>query len=188
MTQTPSGVRIRQWLREDEARMAALQVLATVAPPDAWLAAGFVRNLVWDRLHGYSVPTPLNDLDVIYFDAVDVSRPTEQAFEVALRARLDHPWSVRNQARMHRRNGDRPYQDSIDAMCYWVEVETAVAVRLTRADTLQLAAPFGLESLMAGRVTPNPYRPRPEAFARRWHEKGWLQQWPLLSEYSPTSS
>ena len=64
VTQTPSGVHIRQWLREDEARMAALKVLAAVAPSDAWLAAGFVRNLVWDRLHGYSVSTPLNDLDV----------------------------------------------------------------------------------------------------------------------------
>ncbi|WP_394213024.1 nucleotidyltransferase family protein [Enterovibrio calviensis] len=26
-----------------------------------FLAAGFVRNLVWDHLHQEAVPTPLND-------------------------------------------------------------------------------------------------------------------------------
>ncbi|WP_245977583.1 nucleotidyltransferase family protein [Kushneria sinocarnis] len=179
-----SEQRIACWLREDDERMAALRALAELALPDAWLAAGFVRNLVWDRLHGYSPPTPLNDLDVLHFDATDCSRASEQALEARLGARLARPWSVRNQARMHHRNGDPPYQDSIDAMRYWVELETAVAVRLVANDTLQIAAPFGLQSLLGGRLTPNPYRPRPQAFARRCADKGWLQRWPRLSKRS----
>lgn len=28
-----------------------------------WIAAGFVRNLVWDKLHGFSSMTALDDID-----------------------------------------------------------------------------------------------------------------------------
>lgn len=59
--------RIATWLGEDPVRCRLLLVLAGLQLPDAWLAAGFVRNLVWDRLHGYPEPTPLADLDVIHF-------------------------------------------------------------------------------------------------------------------------
>ncbi len=73
------------------------------------LAAGFVRNLVWDRLHGL-VATPFTDIDVIYFDPADLSRETENRYEAELRILApEYPWSVKNQARMHLRNGDKPY-------------------------------------------------------------------------------
>jgi hypothetical protein len=60
---------------------------------------------------------PLNDIDVIYFDSADVSRETEQEID----DRLDQlfpgqRFSVKNQARMHLRNGDSPYRSSADAM------------------------------------------------------------------------
>lgn len=35
---------------------------------DAWVAAGVVRNAVWDALHDFHDPTPLNDVDIICFD------------------------------------------------------------------------------------------------------------------------
>lgn len=64
---------IEQWLANDEKRMQALRIAASYNLPDWWLAAGFVRNLVWDQLHGYAQPTPLNDLDLIYFCTADTS-------------------------------------------------------------------------------------------------------------------
>jgi len=57
-------------LSADPLRVSALRAVAILELPDAWLAAGFVRNAVWDARHGYP-PTPLNDLDVIFFDAED---------------------------------------------------------------------------------------------------------------------
>lgn len=160
--------------------MAALHVAAELNLPDWCLAAGFVRNLVWDRLHAYQRATPLTDLDLIYFDATHTDEQHDRALEVRLKADQEAPWSVKNQARMHRRNGDAPYRSTADAMSYWPEVETAVGVRLNRAGEIELLAPFGLNSLMHGYLSLNPKRPKPEVFAQRQAEKSWLTTWPQL--------
>ena len=40
---------IERWISQDGQRMAALEAARHLALPDWCLAAGFVRNLVWDR-------------------------------------------------------------------------------------------------------------------------------------------
>ena len=68
-----------------------------------------MRNLAWDRLHGYSDTTPLADLDLIHFDPDDLDPEADLRIEHSLRGMTGHlPWSVKNQARMHLRNGDAP--------------------------------------------------------------------------------
>ncbi|MEE9480708.1 MAG: nucleotidyltransferase family protein, partial [Kiloniellales bacterium] len=57
------------WIAEDPWRMDCLAALAALALPDAWIGAGFVRNLAWDRLHGFAAATPLADVDVLIFDS-----------------------------------------------------------------------------------------------------------------------
>jgi len=54
----------------DSWRMEVLRSIHAMALPDCWIGAGFVRASVWDFLHGYERPTALDDVDVIYFDAV----------------------------------------------------------------------------------------------------------------------
>ncbi len=181
--------RITTWLGEDPVRCRLLAVLADLRLPDAWLAAGFVRNLVWDRLHGYPEPTPLADLDVIYFDPVDCRPERERDIERALSERAPGwPWSVKNQARMHERNADPPYRDSLDAMAHWPEVETALAARLTPAGNVEVVSPFAQSGLFALHLTPNPWRPRPEAVRQRLATKGWLERWPRLQVQEPLAA
>ncbi|MRE47150.1 hypothetical protein GII66_24395, partial [Escherichia coli] len=36
-------------------------------------------------------------------------------------------WSVKNQARMHQRNGDYPYTSTRNALLHWPETATAIA-------------------------------------------------------------
>ncbi|MGS0942739.1 nucleotidyltransferase family protein [Pseudomonas luteola] len=172
--------RLPDWIAEDPLRCQVLACVAQLHLPDAWVAAGFVRNLVWDHLHGYTVPTPLTDIDVIYFDPVcrDPERDTE--LENRLRACVALPWSVKNQARMHKRNGDAPYHSSLDAMSYWVEMETALAARLLPGGQIKIVSPFVQHGLFKLHVTPNPKRYKPEAFRQRQHEKGWARRWPKL--------
>ena len=178
--------RIAVWLGEEPIRCRLLAVLADLQLPDAWLAAGFVRNLVWDRLHGYPEPTPLADLDVIYFDPVDCRPGRDRAVEQALAERAPGwPWSVKNQARMHVRNADAPYRDSLDAMRHWPEVETALAARLTPSGRIEVASPFAQSGLFALHLTPNPVHPRPAAFRQRLATKGWLARWPWLQVQAP---
>ena len=169
------------WLADDGDRMAALAEAAALELPDWCLAAGFVRNLVWDRLYRPGMPTALNDLDLIYFDPDDTRPERDRALERQLRLHSDRPWSVKNQARMHLRNADRPYADCADAMRYWPEIETAVGARLCAdSDRLSLVAPFGIEALFAGNITMNLHRPRPEIFRHRLESKRWLEHWPGL--------
>jgi len=151
--------------------------------PDCWVAAGFVRNAVWDYLHGYARPTSLVDVDVLfYLDASDDAYD-EPALEARLVAHLpEHAWQVRNQARMHRLNGFPPFGSSADAMGHWVETSTAVGVALDSLDRLRINAPLGVGDLLGLRLQPGPYfrRERLPVYRQRVRAKRWAETWPKL--------
>ncbi|XID75323.1 nucleotidyltransferase family protein [Alkanindiges sp. WGS2144] len=172
-----------QWLLNDHQRMQVLHQAADFCEKyhltDWCLAAGFVRNLVWDHLHGYLEVTALDDIDLIYFDRTHVASERDKALELTLWQQCDLNWSVKNQARMHTRNDDMPYKNTQDAMSYWPEVETAVGV-LIKQKKLKIIAPFGLTSLFSANVSLNLKRPKPEIFYQRIKQKRWLEQWPQL--------
>lgn len=162
--------------------MAALEAVQALDLPDGWIGAGFVRAPVWDALHGYDRPTPLDDIDVIYFDPRQDSVALDMYWERLLGLIAPGlPWSVHNQARMHERNGDAPYSDMADALRHWLETPTALAVRLG-ADGLELLAPFGIDDLINLRLYPTPAgRLKPEQFKQRLESKGWLTRWPRIN-------
>jgi hypothetical protein len=160
--------------------MAMLRAIAALALPDAWLAAGAIRNAVWDALHGYDRPTPLSDADVIWFDRSCADRGMDRRLEQVLASRLPGiAWSVKNQARMHRRHGHAPYADCLDAMRAWPETATAIAARL-RNEMIELQAPYGFDDLLSLRLRPAP-RCTPAVFDDRVKRKAWLRLWPGLS-------
>jgi len=152
--------------------MHALHTAGELGLNDWCLAAGFVRNLAWDKMHEYTVPTVLNDIDLIYFNPSDTSIEKDAELECILRERSSHPWSVKNQARMHMRNGDKAYTSTEDAMSYWVEVETAVGARLgPLTHELEIVAPFGVGSLFENTITLNAKRKNQEISIRGLQQK-----------------
>ena len=161
-------------------RLSVLRAVRALDLPDWAVGAGFVRNAVWDHLHGYAEPTPLPDVDVLFFDPADRAGQREGALERRLAEALPGvPWSVRNQARMHRRNGDRPYADTEDALRHWLETATCVAVRLGAGDRLEVIAPFGLDDLLSLRSVPTARgRVRYDAYIARMRAKDWPSRWP----------
>lgn len=166
--------------------MEALRAAAALDLPDLWIAAGFVRNLVWDRLHGYPAMTPLNDVDVIYYDTANTGKAAEKALEERLRAALPGiPWSVKNQARMHIKNGDPPYSSIEDALANWCETPTAVGARLDVGGELGLVAPLGVDDLTSGICRPTPLTLRKpgklEEYRARVSSKKWAEIWPKLT-------
>ncbi len=146
------------------------------------IGAGFVRNAVWDQLHGYEKPTLLSDIDVLFFDPTDPSPALEQDIEAALYGALTgRLWSVRNQARMHVRNADRPYRSTEDAMGFWLETATCVAVRLDHRDRVDIIAPFGLADLVAMRGAPTATGLKKiEQYVDRMRAKNWPATWPMV--------
>jgi hypothetical protein len=172
--------RIIELVCQDPLRVKALRCAAQLELPDWYLAAGFVRNLVWDELHSLAQSTPLNDVDVIYFDPWEKDEHLETYYQYQLTKMMPElNWQVKNQARMHLRNGDSPYTSSLDAMSYWPEKETAVGIRINSNLQYQCAAAFGYQSLFKLYVTHNPKRCK-SVFDQRISSKGWLSRWPKL--------
>ncbi len=166
-------------LKQDAHRFELLKLVAACGLPECLLAAGFVRNLVWDYLHDFP-PTPLNDVDVIYFDPCDELGVSEQLAQARLQELAPQVnWQVKNQALMHLKNNHQPYKNCEDAMTYWPEQETAVGVYIDKNGDLNVVAPFGLTGLFAGSITYNPKGDK-QAFSYRVKHKNWLSIWPRL--------
>lgn len=183
-------IKIIELLQQDKLRIDALECVFQLNLPDCYLAAGFVRNMVWDHLHEKTTSTALNDMDVIYFDANELDNKAYLKYETQLKRQMPAVnWQVRNQARMNIRNGDRAYLSSLDAMAFWPEKETAVAVRrISKKNVNELdgvhhkyecIAAFGFESLFSFQVTHNPKR-EISVFEKRVDSKNWLVKWPKL--------
>ena len=161
--------------------MKQLHAARTLGLPDWCIAAGFVRNRVWDHLHGISPPREPADIDVLYYDAADLSKETEQAFEARLSALEPAPWQIRNQARMHVWKGVPQHRDTADSMTYWLETVTAVGVRLEADDSLTVIAPLGTDDLLGLSCRPTAFgRTQLDAYEARIASKGWRDLWPKV--------
>ncbi len=195
-------------IHRDPFRMDCLRALSALNLPQGYLGAGFVRNAIWDDLHNKARPTPLNDIDVVYFsDEITVpqskvsventieslsqpgvqagvlseAKAQEKAFEHELARFVPNAnWQVKNQARIHLAHGHAPYKSCSEAISYWIERETCVAVRLLANDDVDILAPFGLEANFAGTISINPKYPRPDVFEQRVVSKNWRKVWSLL--------
>jgi len=176
------GSDIAALIKADTRRWAALAFVEALGLPEGSIGAGFVRNLVWDHLHGRVSDCRDEDIDVLFYDPMRRERAYETELEGRLRtAAPDLSWSVRNQARMHERNKDRPYRSVEDAMRFWTETATAVAVSREGA-TCTLSAPFGLDDLTGLILRPTSLREdKLVAFHDRIASKNWLKRWPRLT-------
>jgi len=172
---------IKDWIRSDLERAGALETVSTLQLNDWCIAAGFVRNLVWDKLHRKSPLTPLNDVDVIYYNPAIADEESDKSLELQLNSMSALHWSVKNQARMHERNHDKPYASTCDAMSYWVEMETAVGATLSMKGEIEILAPFGITRLFENSITINDKRRKTREFHDRIKKKKWLLHWPNLS-------
>ena len=154
---------------------------------DLYLGGGLVRNLVWDYLHNFKNPTPVDDVDVIYFDQLSATKEHDVQLEARLRAAIPNlEWSVKNQARMHVGNADSMYLGVADAVSKWPETATAIAIRLSQPGELELIAPHGLADLFRLLVRPTPhFIANPKRVAERVTQKRWRTTWPKLEVLPP---
>ena len=167
--------------------MDLLKAARDCDPPDWWIGAGVLRDLVWDELHGGFDPAKVKDVDLAFFDASDLSRERDTGVEVALQRRLSIvPWEAKNQAAVHtwyqRRFGFTvaPLKSSAEGVATWPETATAVAVRLDANDDLQVTAPCGLDDLLNGVCRRNPRRVSVDEYHRRLEAKQVSTRWPRI--------
>jgi hypothetical protein len=160
------------------ARRKALVALRDCGPAGAWISAGFVRNAIFSALFG---PPSIDldcDLDVTYLDPTDARRERDTEFERTLEVRQRGVWQVKNQARMALRHKHPMYRTVEEAISYFPETATAVAVRLG-SGRLEVLAPYGLQDLFEGTIRATSHTTR-ALFEARCSEKRWRERWPAL--------
>ncbi len=150
--------------------------------PDAWLVAGCLFQTVWNLQAGRAPEAAIKDYDLFYFDPADRSAQAEReagARVGALLADLGVSIEVANQARVHHwyaSHFGRPYPalaSAEDGIRRFLVRETCVGVRPG-----QCHAPFGVEGVYRGTLTPNPLTPYPELFAAK--AASYRSRWPAL--------
>jgi hypothetical protein len=179
--------KLTQLIRSTPWLMSILETVRACNPPDWLVGAGVIRNLVWDHLHQYQTPTPLADIDVIFFDPQNVFPERDHMVQQQLASRLPHvPWEATNQAAVHLwcegvfGFSVPALHSSEEAVGTWPETATSVAVRLLPTDEVHVVAPCGLSDLFNMVVRRNPCRVTQDQFAQRVQAKQILRKWPRV--------
>lgn len=186
-TQPELSQRLVAMVRESARLMDALSAVRELQL-DAWcIGAGAVRTLVWDTLHAFEAPSPLEDMDVVYFDASPVSTKNDRALERALALCLPGiRWEVTNQALVHQWLATHlgqvvePLLSLEEGVATWPEYATCVGVMLNPDDSIGVVAPHGLDDLFNLRVRHNPLRASVETYRQRVSAKRFKERWPQV--------
>ena len=173
-------------VRENPDMMAILSVIRDLELKDSWLAAGLVRNFIWNLLSDKSPFDHETDVDVIFFDPA-ISYEDTLGIERKLKENFtQYQWELKNQVYMHLHSPHTaPYTSSRDAMSKYPERCTAVGLRLNEDSTLELFAPYGLEDILKFQVSPTPHfldnEDRMKLYQERLSKKNWQEKWKNLT-------
>jgi hypothetical protein len=161
--------RLAAIVRATPSLMQVLRAARALELPDWLVFSGAVCQPVLNHLTGRPPEYGIKDYDLAYFDASDISYEAEDLVIRRVAASLPEPLNnmveVRNQARVHLWFEDRfgepypPLSCTAEALQRFASATFAVGVRLEAGDRLHIEAPFGLRSLFALRLQPNPRRP-----------------------------
>jgi len=148
-----------------------------------YLGGGVIRNLIWDNLHGYKKMTPIDDIDVIYYNKLCTSKERDKEIESKLHEKMStYKWSVKNQARMHTINNDDPYMSLYDAVSKWPETASAMLFRKDKTGTYDIVAPFGFDDLFKLIVRPTPhFYKKLDKYQQRVSTHNWQKNWNRLT-------
>jgi hypothetical protein len=186
--------RLRGLIKASSWMMQVLATVGEVGPPDAWVGAGVVRDLVWGQLYGSGFePGRVHDVDVVFFDPDDLRRSVDEQATRRLAAVMPEvPWQARNQAAVHIWYADKfggdpvaPLRTIVDAVATWPETATAVAVRLDSGGEVEICAPFGVTDLMAGVWRRNPRRVSLQVSLARLARHAPPERWPAVTVIPP---
>ena len=158
-----------------------------IALPDCWLVAGAIAQTVWNRSFGLPATHGIADIDIVYFDAADLSESAEAEHTSRIRAvfpRLPAGIDVKNEARVHLWYEAKlacsiePYTSAADAITTFPTSATAVGLR-PRPEKWESCAPYGTSDLLGLIVRPNKKQITREIYKAKVNR--WIAVWPELT-------
>lgn len=158
-----------------------------IALPGCWVSGSAIAQTVWNAAFGFPPDHGLADIDLVYFDAADMSERREMREAERVRGLFpDLPLAIdiKNEARVHLWYESKfgypipPYRSIEHAITTFPTTASSVAIR-PGADYLEIFAPFGLADMFGGMVRANKVQITQDIYeqkARRWHGC-----WPALT-------
>jgi hypothetical protein len=158
--------RVEAIIRADPDLMGWFDQVRKLALPQWRIVSGCLYQAVWNVLTNRPRGTGIQDIDVIYYDAGDLSWEAEDA----VIRRVAAPLQVRNQARVHLWYEQHfgvvyaPLHSADEALTRYPVTVQAIGARLEEDGRLDIIAPFGLDDLFAMTMRPNPAFPHRPTF------------------------
>ena len=130
--------------------------MAEIGLPDCWLVSNCPAQTVWNEAFGLPATHGISDVDLVYFDADDLSQEAEASHAERIRALFADLglWvDVKNEARVHLWYAEKfgvalaPYVSTEDAITTFPTTATALGVPPGAAG-LRVFSPYGLSDLL----------------------------------------
>lgn len=186
------GMKFLHDITSNPANAAILARWNALAPalPNAWLVAGCLFQTIWNLQSHRPAGADIKDYDLFYFDDKDLSESGERAAQAhadSVLSDLGITVEVANQARVHLWYPQHfarpcpPLTSSEDGIRRFLVLESCVGVRPDECH-----APYGVDGVYAGTLSPNPLTPYPELFVAK--VASYRARWPHLLAKVPETS
>ena len=158
-----------------------------LALPNCWMVAGAVCQSFWNSKYGFSPLHGISDIDLIYFDADDLTEEAENNHSLRINSRYEDIGvrvDVKNEARVHLWYEDRfgypidAYTSAEAAMETFPTTAGSIGVR-PDGQAIEAFAPYGFDDLMDLVIRPNKRQ-----ITRTIYEDKvarWRLHWPLVT-------
>ena len=176
---------IIQLIQNDPVDDGFIEMAKSLGLPDWWICAGFVRSKIWDVLHGFEVRMATPDIDVIYYDSLNI----DEAAKI-YKTRIEE--SGRYYPLVSKKSNQHAYcewnstlSSSVDAISKFPETATALGVKLDERNNVILTAPCGIEDVLSLQVKPTPHfletKDEYICTTNRVNQKNWQSKWPNIT-------
>lgn len=151
-------------IKQNSDLVTILDYIYELKLPNFYIAAGSVFQTIWNYYDNKPLNFGIKDIDIIYYDPINLSKESEQKLEKTIEdylknAGLNYELDIHNEARMHlwkkdneNKNIDQ-YKNSEDAIDQWIA--TVHAIGITKENNeIKVYAPYGLSDIFSKTIRP----------------------------------
>lgn len=151
-------------IKQNSDLVTILDYIYKLKLPNFYIAAGSVFQTIWNYYDNKPLNFGIKDIDIIYYDPINLSKESEQKLEKTIedylkKAGLNYELDIHNEARMHlwkkdneNKNIDQ-YKNSEDAIDQWIA--TVHAIGITKENNeIKVYAPYGLSDIFSKTIRP----------------------------------
>ncbi len=151
------------YLEQTPYLLEVIKATETLGLPNCFVAGACIAQTYWNLHHGFSPEMYIKDIDMVYFDAHDLSEKSEASHQQRVQTHFAHlpiPLDIKNEARVHLWYEQKfgyeiaPYGSSEQAIDTFPITAGCIGIRKEAGDYM-IYAPFGYDDLFNYIVRPN---------------------------------